>query len=246
MLEPFAQYMDQYNVRMGNPDLKPEYTGSYDVTILKRLKKSFISFEGYYRNTQGLMTRIQTLGTNNIMVHSMANLNNDYSLGGELMANIEVKPGFRIIASGTLYNYWLKGEINGQSVDRNSTNFDSRLNFDLKLAKNTRLQLMGNYRGASASAQGSQNPMMFANAALKQEMLKGKLTATLQVQDLFGTMKFGGTSFGEGFKNEFKFKRESQVVQLTLSYKLNNFKNKPSRDQEQGQGGEGGGNMGEF
>ena len=246
MLEPFAQYMDQYNVRMGNPDLKPEYTGSYDVTVLKRLKTSFISLEGYYRNTQGLMTRIQTLGTNNIMVNSMANLNNDYSLGGELMANIEVKPGFRIIASGTLYNYWLKGEINGQSVDRNSTNFDSRLNFDMKLAKNTRLQLMGNYRGASASAQGSQKPMMFANAALKQEMLKGKLTATVQVQDLFGTMKFGGTSFGEGFKNEFKFKRESQVVQLTLSYKLNNFKNKPSRDQEQGQGNEGGGNMGEF
>ena len=246
MLEPFAQYMDQYNIRMGNPDLKPEYTGSYDLTILKRLKTSFISLEGYYRNTQGLMTRVQTLGSNNIMVNSMANLNNDYSLGGELMANIEVKPGFRIIASGTLYNYWLKGEINGQSVDRNSTNFDSRLNFDLKVAKNTRLQLMGNYRGASASAQGTQKPMMFANAALKQDLLKGKLTATLQVQDLFGTMKFGGTSYGEGFKTDFKFKRESQVVQLTLSYKLNNFKNKPSRDQEQGQGNEGGGNVGEF
>ena len=59
-------------------------------------------------------------------------------------------------------------------------------------------------------------------------------------------MKFGGTSYGEGFKTDFKFKRESQVVQLTLSYKLNNFKNKPSRDQEQGQGNEGGGNVGEF
>jgi len=244
-LEPFTSFMDQYNVRTGNPDLKPEYTGSYDLTILKRLKTSFISLEGYYRNTMNLMTRIQTLGTDGIMVHSMANVNNDYSLGAELMANIEVKPGFRIIASGTLYNYWLKGEINGQSVDQSSTNFDSRLNFDLKLAKNTRLQLTGIYRGATASAQGTRDAMMFANVALKQDFLKNKLTATLQMQDVFGTMKFQGTSYGEGFASVFKFQREPRVVQLTLSYKLNNFKNKVTRDENQGQGNDGG-NTGEF
>ncbi len=244
-LEPFTSFMDQYNVRTGNPDLKPEYTGSYDLTILKRLKTSFVSLEGYYRNTQDLMTRIQTLGNDGIMVHSMANVNNDYSLGAELMANIEVKPGFRIIASGTLYNYWLKGEINGQSVDQSSTNFDSRLNFDMKLAKNTRLQVTGIYRGATASAQGTRDAMMFANIALKQDFLKNKLTATLQMQDVFGTMKFQGTSYGEGFRNEFKFQREPRVIQLTLSYKLNNFKNKLAREENPGQGNDGG-NMGEF
>jgi outer membrane receptor protein involved in Fe transport len=244
-LEPFKSYMDQYNIRVGNPDLKPEYTGSYDLTILKRISKSFISLESYYRNTQGLMTRIQTLGTDGIMVNTMANVNNDYSLGAEFMANIEVKPGFRIIGSATLYNYWLKGAINGNSVDQSSTNFDSRLNLDMKLAKNTRFQLTGIYRGATASAQGTRDPMMFANAALKQDFLKNKLTATLQIQDIFGTMKFGGTTYGEGFQTQFKFKREPQIVQLTLSYKLNNFKNKPARTEESGQGNENG-NTGEF
>jgi len=244
-LEPFTSFMDQYNVRMGNPDLKPEYTGSYDLTILKRLKTSFVSLEGYYRNTMNLMTRIQTLGTDGIFVNTMANVNDDYSLGAELMANIELKPGFRIIASGTLYNYWLKGEINGKSVDQSSTNFDSRLNFDMKLAKNTRLQLTGIYRGATASAQGTRDAMMFANIALKQDFLKNKLTATLQMQDIFGTMKFQGTSYGEGFRSEFKFQREPRVVQLTLSYKLNNFKNKLARDENQSQGNDSG-NTGEF
>jgi len=239
-LEPFTSFMDQYNVRTGNPDLKPEYTGSYDLTILKRLKTSFVSLEGYYRNTMNLMTRIQTLGTDGIFINTMANVNDDYSLGAELMANIEVKPGFRIIASGTLYNYWLKGEINGESVDQSSTNFDSRLNLDMKLAKNTRLQLTGIYRGATASAQGTRDAMMFANVALKQDFLKNKLTATLQMQDVFGTMKFQGTSYGEGFRSEFKFQREPRVIQLTLSYKLNNFKNKIARDENAGQSNEGG------
>jgi len=245
MLEPFPTFMDPYNVRIGNPNLTPEYAGSYEMTFLKHFKTSFVSLEGYYRQTQDLMTRIQTLGTDGIMYHTMANMNNDYSLGSELMINYEIKPGMRLVASGTLYNYWLKGAINGISVDQQSTNFDGKLNLDAKLAKNTRFQLMGIYRGPTVSAQGTRNPMYWANASLKQDLFKNKLSATLQIQDIFGTMKFGGSSSGVGFENQYTFKRESQIVQLTLSYRLNNFKTKPGKEGPDSTNNEGGG-MGEF
>lgn len=245
MLEPFPTFMDPYNTRIGNPDLTPEYAGSYELTLLKRLKTSFISLEGYYRHTKDLMTRIQTLGEDGIMYNTMSNMNNDYSLGSELMINYEIKPGMRLVASGTLYNYWLKGAINGESVDQQSTNFDGKLNFDMKLAKNTRFQLMGIYRGPTVSAQGSRDGMYFANGSLKQDFMKNKLSATLQVQDIFGTMKFSGSSYGTNFENQYTFKRESQIVQLTLSYKLNNFKTKPGNEGPDSSGNEAGG-MGEF
>jgi hypothetical protein len=161
------------------------------------------------------------------------------------MINYEIKPGIRLVASGTLYNYWLKGDINGQSVDQHSTNFDGKLNFDMKLAKNTRFQLMGVYRGPTISAQGRRNAMYFANTSIKQDLFDNRLSATLQVQDLFGTMKFSGTSSGPDFENQFTFKRESQIVQLTLSYKINNFKTKPGKDGSNAPGNDGGG-MGEF
>jgi len=245
MLEPFPSIMDPYNIRIGNPNLTPEYTGSYEMTLLKRIKASFISLEAYYRHTTDLMTRIQTLGEDGIMYHTMDNLNDDYSLGSELMINYEFKPGIRLVASGTLYNYWLKGDVLGESVDQQSTNFDGKLNFDVKLAKNTRMQIMGIYRGPTVSAQGQRDGMFFSNASVKQEFWKNKMSATLQVQDIFGTMKFSGTSSGPNFENQFKFKRESQIVQLTLSYKINNFKNKPSKDGPDASGNDGGG-MGEF
>ena len=244
MLEPFPTFMDPYNIRIGNPDLTPEYAGSYELTLLKHINTSFISLEGYYRHTQDLMTRIQTLGTDGIMYHTMANMNNDYSLGSELMINYEVKPGIRLVASGTLYNYWLKGEVDGLNVDQQSTNFDGKLNFDVKLAKNTRMQLMGIYRGPTVSAQGQRDGMYFANASVKQEFFNNKLAATLQVQDIFGTMKFSGTSYGSNFENRFIYKRESQIVQLTLSYKINNFITKPGKEGIDSSGNENG--MGEF
>jgi len=76
-------------------------------------------------------------------------------------------------------------------------------------------------------------------------MLKNRLSATLQIQDIFGTMKFSGSSYGPNFENQFKFKRESQIVQLTLSYKINNFSSKPGKEGPDSSGNEGGG-MGEF
>lgn len=245
MLEPFPTIMDPNNIRIGNPSLTPEYAGSYEITFLKRINASFISLEGYYRHTKDLMTRIQNLGTDKIMYHTMANMNNDYSLGSELMINYEIKPGIRLVASGTLYNYWMIGAINGVSIDRQSTNFDGKLNFDAKLAKNTRMQLMGVYRGPTVSAQGSRDGMYFVNASVKQELWNNRLSATLQIQDIFGTMKFAGSSSGTNFENTFKYKRESQIVQLTLSYKINNFKTKPGKEGMDSSGNEGGG-MGEF
>ena len=245
MLEPFPTFMDPHNVRTGNPDLTPEYAGSYELTLLKHLNTSFISLEGYYRHTKDMMTRIQTLGTDGIMYQTMANMNNSYSLGSELMINYEVKPGIRLVASGTFYNYWLKGAISGVSVDQQSTNFDGKLNFDVKLMKNTRMQLMGVYRGPTVSAQGTRDGMYYANASVKQDLLKNRLAATLQVQDIFGTMKFSGTSYGTDFETHFKYKRESQIVQLTLSYKINNFSSKQGKESPDSSGNEGNG-MGEF
>ncbi|MCE1198047.1 MAG: TonB-dependent receptor [Marinilabiliales bacterium] len=245
MLEPFPTLMDPYNIRIGNPELTPEYAGSYELTLLKHYNTSFVSLEGYYRHTKDLMTRIQTLGEDGIMYHTMANINNDYSLGSELMINYEIKPGYRLVASGTLYNYWLKGNVSGVSVDQQSTNFDGKLNLDMRLAKDTRFQLMGVYRGPTVSAQGRRDGMYFLNASVRQDLMKNKLTATLQVQDIFGTMKFSGSSAGANFENQFKYKRESQIIQLTLSYKLNNFKAKPGKEAPESSGNEGGG-MGEF
>ncbi|MEI6275758.1 MAG: TonB-dependent receptor [Prolixibacteraceae bacterium] len=245
MLEPFPTFMDPYNIRIGNPDLTPEYAGSYELTLLKHISSSFVSLEGYYRHTKDLMTRIQTLGSDGIMNHTMQNMNNDYSLGSELMINYEIKPGMRLVASGTIYNYWLKGEISGKSVDQSSTNIDGKLNFDVKLAKSTRMQLMGVFRGPTVSAQGRREGMYFANASVKQELFNNKLAATLQIQDIFGTMKFSGTSYGPNFENQFTFKRESQIIQLTLSYKINNFKTNSGKEGPDSSGNEGGG-MGEF
>jgi outer membrane receptor protein involved in Fe transport len=232
-LDPFPNYMNQYTIRIGNPDLKPEYTDSYEFSYMKKFGTSFISLETFYRTTNDLMTRIQQMKDDGIIYMTMDNLNRDYSMGGELMGNFNFTKWLLVNASFSLYDYKIKGEILGQSIDRESTNYSGRMNTTVKFSPDSRMQLTAFYRGPSVSAQGDQKGMMFTNLSYRQEFLKKKLSATLSVRDLFGTGKFEGTSYGDGFKSSFKFQREPRVFMLTLSYKINNYKMDRQAPQDQ-------------
>ena len=239
-LDPFPNYMNQYTIRIGNPDLKPEYTDSYEFSYMRRFGSSFVSLETFYRTTNDLITNVQELKEDGIFYMSSQNLNRDHSIGGELMGNINVTKWLLVNTSFTLYNYKLQGEVLGKSVDRQSTNYSGRLNTTIKFSGDSRMQLTGFYRGPSVSAQGDQKSMIFTNLSYRHEFMKKKLSATLSVRDILGTGKFEGTSFGDDFKSTFKMQREPRVVMLTLSYKINNYKmDRQAPSEQQGEGGGG-------
>ena len=166
------------------------------------------------------------------------NFDRDHSVGGELMGNINITKWLLVNTSFTLYKYKMNGELLGKLIDRQSTNYSGRLNTTIKFSGDSRLQLSGNYRGPSVSAQGDQKSNIFTNLSYRHELMKKKLTATLSVRDILGTAKFEGTSFGDDFKSTFRMQREPRVVMLTLSYKINNYKmDKQASSDQQGGGG---------
>lgn len=237
-LDPFPNYMNQYTIRIGNPDLKPEYTDSYEFSYMHKFGNSFVSFETFYRTTDNLITRIQELKDDGIIYMTSDNLNRDHSLGGEIMANVNITKWLLLNTSFSLYNYKLKGEVLGESVDKQSTNYSGRFNTSLKLGADSRMQITGFYRGPSVSAQGDQKGSFFSNISYRQDFMKKKLSATLSVRDLLGTMKMEGKSFGSDFKSTFKMQREPRVLMLTLSYKINNYKmDKQASSDQSGMGG---------
>jgi outer membrane receptor protein involved in Fe transport len=233
-LDPFVSYMDAYNIRQGNPDLKPEYTDSYELSYQKRIWKAFITLEGYYRVTTGKITQTQTLQENGIMLNTFENLSSDFSLGTELMITSELTKWFELSLTGNVYNYRIEGNIDDQNINESSTNWNSRLNGTFRLPKEFRFQLTSMYNGPSVAAQGTTEGFWVANVALRKDFFERKLSATLSVRDMFKTAKRATTSSGTGFYSFDEFHREAPVVMLNLSFKINNYKQK--RNGEEGGG----------
>ncbi|WP_372773168.1 TonB-dependent receptor domain-containing protein [Mangrovibacterium sp.] len=223
-LDPFPSYLNQYTIRIGNPDLKPEYTNSFDLSVMQRFGKSFISLDGFYRETSNVISRISELGDDGILYQTSANVSQDKSTGAELMLNLDLTKWLLLNTSLSVYNYKLQGEVLGEYIDKESTNFDGRMNATVKFSSTARMQLMGMYRGPSVSAQGDQKGSFYSNISYRQEFMNRKLTATVSVQDILGTASWKGNSNGTSFNSTYNFKHEPRVIQLALSFKINNYK----------------------
>jgi outer membrane receptor protein involved in Fe transport len=223
-LDPFPQYMDPYNIRVGNPELEPEYINSMELNYQKRIKTSFVSIEGYYRINTNKITNVKILQEDGTFLHTFQNLNRDYSLGTEVMGNADILKWFNVNASVNIFDYRLVGNVEGEAVDKSSTNWNGKLNLTLKFKYDIRVQISGIYQGKSVTAQGTQEGFPMLNMALRKDFLEKKLSATLSVRDLLMTGKRESTASGPDFYSYDNFKREAPILTLDLSYTINNYK----------------------
>ncbi|WP_167616404.1 outer membrane beta-barrel family protein [Maribellus sediminis] len=235
-LDPSPNYFNRYTIRFGNPDLKPEYTNSYELGYMRRFGRSYVSLDAFHRVTNNKIDRYSVLGEDDVYYLYTDNFDKDYATGLELTGNVNFTKWLIVNASTSMYHYRITGTLEGESIDRTSTNWSGRINTTFRFSDNSRMQIQGFYNGPSVSAQGERKAMIFSNISYRHDFMKKKLTATVSVRDPFGTASYQGESYGENFSRSYKWEREPRVVMLTLSYKLNNFK-----EDRNGNRGEGGG-----
>lgn len=243
-LDPVISYRDKYNVRRGNPELEPEYTHSFELSYMKRFDGGFATLEGYYRNTINEFTRLSQLYTQEIMLMTFENLNSEKNMGAELMINTDITEWWRMNVSGNFYRYQVSDEIEGEDISRESNNWSLRFNSDFDLFANSRLQLRGYYRGPSVTIQGERSSFFYTSIAYRQDFMDKKLNLTLSMRDVFGTMKREYITDQPDYYVKQKFERESQILRLSVSYKINDYKRKrrgenggPEMEMEGSEGG---------
>jgi outer membrane receptor protein involved in Fe transport len=225
-LDPFLSYRDENNRFQGNPALEPEYIDSFELGWQKKWRKRFLTIEAYYKITSNLISRVLQNTDEGYVLHTSANLDNDYSLGTEAMINQEFSKKLSMNLSGTVYYYKIKGSLESAVVDRSSTNWSTSLNSTYKFAAASRLQLRLGYRGATTTAQGIRKGFLTSSLALRHDFWRKKASLTLQVRDLFKTMKRDMIIEGDHIWEHVEMQRESQILQLSLSFKINNYKQK--------------------
>ena len=71
-----------------------------------------------------------------------------------------------------------------------------------------------------------------AGAAVKQSLIKDKLSLTVNGMDLFQGRKREMMLSGSGFENYILRQRESPVITFSLSYTINNYENGRRKGQD--------------
>ena len=223
-LWPFLSHQDAYNVRRGNPDLRPEMTDALEAGWQRPFGASRLSAEVYYRVTHDKVERIRSVYSPGVILHTVANVGTDYSLGAEVLADLALAKWWNLNLSTDFYHYRMAGTVGNEEFDNSNLSWEARATTEFRLPTQTRLTLTGRYESPEASAQGTDAARLRTDAALRQSFLNRQLVLTLQVRDLLGTGGFESKTNGTDFFSYFRFTRQSPMLSLNLTWNFNNYR----------------------
>lgn len=264
-LMPYLDFSDSLNLSRGNPNLRPEFTYSSEISYLYAYKnnQSFMA-NIYAKLSTGLITKyiLQEFNNDlnkNIIVTSYENALRSSAYGLEVVAKNTIKKWFDVTSNINIY----QSQIVTQTLNNKQFSWFAKVNANFKIYKTWNLQISGDYfsrmafqqgsdggggrmmgggGGTQNSAQGYTLPNYSADAAIKKEFLKSKaLAVTLNFTDIFHTKRMYSISNSQYFHLESFKQRDWQFFRLNISYKFGKFdtslfKRKNNRNTNDGEG----------
>jgi len=185
-LNPFFNIRNDYNIRTGNPNLKPEYTDSFEITSIFVYKKISFNAGLYFLYTTDVVERVTSF-EDNVSITTPENIGNSKTTGIEL--NFKYGPVNWLTFNGDFnYGYFIRdGEFEEQSFDFNGDKWTSRLTTKFILPANFELQLTGSHQSGYQTVQSQVSGFSYADLGIRKKIAKGKIVIDLSVRDLFET-----------------------------------------------------------
>jgi len=219
-LNPFPDYTDPLNLRYGNPSLNPEYINSYELSYSKLLQKMSFSSTGYYREISGMIQQIRTVAPTGVSTIVFQNLASGTNYGFEFIARNDLLKWWNLTSNLNFYRTVILGNNLSGELNNAGYSWSAKILSNMTVWKNMIIQISGTYQAPSAIAQGTQKEMYAMDIGLRKDLLKQKMTLSLNVSDIFDTRQVITNTSAEDFTQYSFRKRESRIAFLGLTYRL--------------------------
>lgn len=225
-LNPYPMYSDEYTRRMGNPELKPEYTDAVELNYQKNFDKAFLALETFYHHTTDRMENVNYISDGDILISRFENLSDNNAFGAEFTANIDPFKWMNINANVNVQKYYITGNYNGEDLSEEGSSWRTKETFSFNPTKTTKLQINMRYNGKNKTLISDNKGNFEVGAALRQSLFGKRLTLSADIRDIFKTRRNSSTTVTDDYRVYSKRYRDAPVFSFGLSYKINNFKDK--------------------
>jgi ferric enterobactin receptor len=267
-LIPYTDYSDTLNITRGNPDLRPQFTESFEMTYMKTLAhNNTLLFSAYYKYTSNLITPFQDSGLNPIgkpvLINTYENANNSYTVGAEVTGTYNFTHWWDGSLNFNLYNSHINTENLQQPSEAAMWSYFGKFNSNFKLPAGITIQLTATYQSKTqlpinqntnqfgppnsstqASSQGYIKSFYGFDLAVKKSFLKNNAASvTVSMTDVFRTRWSDQFSQSAFFQQEYDRLKDPQLVRVVFAYHfgkmdLNLFKRKSMNGQGMGDAGQ--------
>lgn len=224
-LNPFTNYADPFNLRTGNPDLRPEFINSFDLGYTQTFKTMSITGSVYYRHTTDVIQRVKVFYDNNTSAVTMANIAMSHTLGAEVVYQFRPFSWWRntISFNGNYIDYQ-----NPATAESNLTN--SGFNWGVKFngavdfwKKTATFQVNATYNAPRVTAQGTIYMWNFVDISVQKSFFNKKFTVGVKLADVFDTKGFKMKINQPALSQNSDFNFQTRRIYLTLTYNFGKF-----------------------
>lgn len=185
-LNPFFNIRNNFNIRVGNPDLLPEYTDSYEISGIYIAGKLSLNASIYYRYTQDVVERISTFEDNR-------NIRKPFNIGTNKSTGLEINGKYTATKWLTFngdfnYNYFNReGQLEATTFDFDADQWSTKITAQLELPLDIDFEITGRYQSREQTVQSIISDQLFADLGLRKKILKGKGVLNFSIRDIFAS-----------------------------------------------------------
>jgi outer membrane receptor protein involved in Fe transport len=225
-LNPFPEWQDPYNLRIGNPHLKPADVHSVEFGYQYKKKKTTFLSTIYYRYTYNAMTDIVRFINDTVKLTTRENLSKSRSAGLELVFSTSIgKLATLNLSTNTYYNS-IDASSLGYGSNKSIISWSANLSAGIDLTKSTVLQVTSSYIAETLTPQGKQLPSFVMNTGLKQELFKSKMTFIMTVSDVFNSLRNRTLIDTPELYEKIIRRRSARIIYAGFTYTFGNQKKK--------------------
>ncbi|MDP9078359.1 MAG: TonB-dependent receptor [Bacteroidota bacterium] len=218
-INPFLYYVDLYDYRSGNPNLKPEYSDNieishtYNKSITTTLYTSIIkdAYEfGFYEQND----------TSKVNIKTQINLGWIYNYGIKISVPVRVTSWWNAnFYADVSYQRYVAYAQNG-NLNKGTQDIILQTSQNFIISKTLNATIGGDYESPNFYGINQNRARYMANAAIGTQLFNKRGTLRLVLADIFNTLQDRGQINYGNLNLMINDKTESQVARLTFTYRF--------------------------
>lgn len=220
-LNPFPEYKDRYDIKAGNPHLKPEKIHSAEAGYALRIHSFSFLTSLYYRYTFDKMTTITRyveMYGEEVLLTTKENMSSDSSAGLEMILGHTFGNVATVNLNSNIFYNTIDATELGYGDKKSSYSWFTALNANFTVTPNWLMQLNAKYTGKRITSQGYMEPSYYVNAGMRYDLFKKRASLLFTVSDIFNTSKVVRKIDTPELKQRDETKRTSRVIYFGFVY----------------------------
>ena len=230
-LNPYMSMVDAMTYEQGNMYLHPEKSTKLDLSYNIKAKALSLFINGYLAHTKDYISQITMIDAGRLIT-TYVNADMDLKYGVDVSMSIDPANWLNVSLSANTYYSTAEGEFNGAEISNSGITNNSNIALDFLPWHGGNIQCQYFITTPQYFPQLTTALTHQMNLGVKQKLMKGAMTVSVLLTDVFNTAKWEVSSHNNIFDLKNISRNKSHMLWLGVSYNFNSFKQKSSQKNE--------------